>query len=121
MNATTQEQSKQLLALGLPANSADCYSEGGDGFTIDCNPWPYFRNPSQRKDKQFFEHNATLIPCWSVGELIIIWMKCYIFDAMECDIFYFSQEETSDLVGSMVERFAFGVKCKKLDFSKIEL
>ena len=30
INVTTQEQSKRLLELGVPADSADCYYHNGD-------------------------------------------------------------------------------------------
>lgn len=62
-NYTTTEQSKQLLELGLPVNSADCYT------------WDsliFIRN-NRMKNKEFFERlKKEISPCWSAGRLIEI-------------------------------------------------
>lgn len=62
-NFTTPEQSKRLLELGVPANSADCYY---DQYRI-----LNFRNELDY-GYDFFELNFRFIPCWSVGRLIEI-------------------------------------------------
>lgn len=62
-NFTTPEQSKRLLELGVPANSADCY-------------YDQYRILNFRTELDygydFFELNFRFIPCWSVGRLIEI-------------------------------------------------
>lgn len=60
-NFTTPEQSKRLLELGVPANSADCYY---DQYQI-----LNFRTELDY-GYDFFELNFRFIPCWSVGRLI---------------------------------------------------
>lgn len=62
-NFTTPEQSKRLLELGVPANSADCYY---DQYQI-----LNFRTELDY-GYDFFELNFRFIPCWSVGRLIEI-------------------------------------------------
>lgn len=62
-NFTTPEQSKRLLELGLPADSADCYY---DQYQI-----LNFRTELDY-GYDFFELNFRFIPCWSVGRLIEI-------------------------------------------------
>ena len=62
-NFTTPEQSKRLLELGVPANSADCYY---DQYQI-----LNFRNELDY-GYDFFGLNFRFIPCWSVGRLIEI-------------------------------------------------
>ena len=62
-NFTTPEQSKRLLELGVPANSADCYY---DQYQI-----LNFRNKLDY-GYDFFGLNFRFIPCWSVGRLIEI-------------------------------------------------
>lgn len=66
-NFTTPEQSKRLLELGVPADSADCFYEAigfGGGYRqvpIICN--------------SFNKGNRIDLPCWSVGRLIEIYCK----------------------------------------------
>lgn len=68
-NFTTPEQSKRLLELGLPADSADCYHN-----RIAEKPYilsmPYSYSNWDNKD------NPPL-PCWSVGRLIEIYEICF--------------------------------------------
>lgn len=72
-NFTTPEQSKRLLELGVPADSADCcYSCYSDGTVLnkeapDIIPFDYCRE----KEKWLND-----IPCWSVGRLIEIFIIC---------------------------------------------
>lgn len=67
-NYTTTEQSKRLLELGVPADSADCYHN-----RIVEKPYilsmPYSYCNWDDKD------NPPL-PCWSVGRLIEIFELC---------------------------------------------
>lgn len=69
MNVTTQhnytspEQSKRLLELGLPTESADCYYDQFSKLGFRCEE-DYSYN--------FFDENFMFIPCWSVGQLIDI-------------------------------------------------
>lgn len=74
-NFTTPEQSKLLLELGVPENSADCYNtikhigKIPDGMTYK-NVWQMsiWRN----KNGSHIE----MYPCWSVGRLIEIYLIC---------------------------------------------
>ena len=64
-NFTTPEQSKRLLELGVPADSADCYYENVARKEI---------RQGKEKDNDFFTSNRTkYLPCWSVGRLIEIY------------------------------------------------
>ena len=67
-NFTTPEQSKRLLELGLPADSADCYY-GALGFGNRYHKYPSICCCDG------FSGNID-IPCWSVGRLIEIIMLC---------------------------------------------
>lgn len=84
-NFTTYEQSKRLLELGVPADSADCYllrtHTKGDTFIVDVLHGELY----SEKDK--FTNMLEYLPCWSVGRLIEIYLTC----ALEChpyDDFY---------------------------------
>lgn len=63
-NFTTVEQSKRLLELGVPVNSADCYY---NSIYCECRF-------SQKPDDFFEKYDVT--PCWSVGRLMEIAHIC---------------------------------------------
>ena len=76
-NFTTREQSKKLLELGIPSDSADCffylYTNDSD------NPHILYKKLSETQadyDSPFSSIKAVLYPCWSVGRLIEIWLLC---------------------------------------------
>ena len=104
---TTPEQSKRLLELGVPANSANnYYGKNGkiryiDG-SIPCSLlWA-----------------VGLVPCWSVGRLIEIIRECST-DYDTCKILVETLViPTTDNVDALVELICFA-KCD-LDFSKLE-
>lgn len=66
-NFTTIEQSKRLLELGIPANSADCYYDQYQiiNFRAEID-YGY----------DFFGLNFRFIPCWSVGRLMEVCKIC---------------------------------------------
>lgn len=86
-NYTTPEQSKRLLDLGLPADSADCFMR-----TDSCSFIPSFLPTANcsiicKNDVLYTDFCASLemcniscIPCWSVGRLIEISLICGIGD-----------------------------------------
>lgn len=69
-NFTTPEQSKRLLKLGVPADSADCYllrtHTKGDTFIVEVLHDELY----SKKDK--FTNMLEYLPCWSAGRLIWI-------------------------------------------------
>lgn len=69
-NYTTPEQSKRLLELGLPADSADCYYRDFASSRVRLIP-----NIRETDDKFGIDTNF-LIPCWSVGRLMEIHDIC---------------------------------------------
>ena len=73
-NFTTTEQSKRLLELGVPADSADCYllrtHTKGDTFIVEVLHDELY----SKKDK--FTNLLEYLPCWSVGRLIEIFELC---------------------------------------------
>lgn len=76
---TTPEQSKKLLELGVPADSAnyvyDCALIGGEKYySLSILEDKLF---SVYKLKYEDDPYTDIIPCWSVGRLIEIFSKCY--------------------------------------------
>ena len=137
-NFTTPEQSKKLLNLGVPADSADMYyeqySEGvvyvGEVGDVPQGKTFYIHEPSLRhinpegtwtwKDGERIdlsgkvdELRKTDIPCWSVGRLIEI----YII-ARGLDTAYLPIERTEDMIKYLIRLYE--EKTKDLDFSKLE-
>lgn len=66
-NFTTKEQSKRLLELGLPIDSADCFFDGWEKLVY---------RDERYNDSNFFETHPECVPCWSVGRLLEIICKC---------------------------------------------
>ena len=64
-NFTTPEQSKILLELGVPADSADCYYK--------MNLYSFKTEMCFTKEDNILYHYT---PCWSVGRLVEIWELC---------------------------------------------
>ena len=137
-NFTTPEQSKRLLEIGVPADSADMYyeqySEGvvyvGEVGDVAQGKTFYIHEPSLRhinlegtwtwKDGERIdlsgkvdELRKTDIPCWSVGRLIEI----YII-ARGLDTAYLPIERGEDMVKYLIQLYE--EKTKDLDFSKLE-
>ena len=76
-NFTTPEQSKRLLELGVPADSADCYLNGDS--VIVLNGRTFQENYDEDLDlaKLNLMEFPHYLPCWSVGRLIEIYELCY--------------------------------------------
>ena len=83
-NFTTPEQSKRLLELGLPADSADCYTANPMAclppiedliiFVIDRDE-TYAQQIDKLCEDGFVKH-SDFLPCWSVGRLLEIELTC---------------------------------------------
>lgn len=105
-NFTTIEQSKQLLELGVPADSADCY---------------YKMNLYSFKTEMCFTKEDSLLyhytPCWSVGRLIEIMKICNHPDDVDevfCELAY-SKKNLVELIVRLMEE-----NKEITDFSKLE-
>lgn len=104
---TTPEQSKRLLELGVPAESANYYRLWEDGIVwviseVDKIDWN-----SKVGD------TPTYLPCWSVGRLIEIFFKSSKYTY----ILLYPQFKQMDFLMSL---FKEKIKAHKLDFSKLE-
>ncbi len=116
-NFTTPEQSKRLLALGLPEDSADCYIDFGDGKRYIREPFDYETILGQ----SFFEYyNRIFIPVWSVGRLIEIMALCYKFDLPSSGSICIYTTDVKK--GSVVDVLISDIErhISRLDFSKLE-
>lgn len=101
-NFTTPEQSKRLLELGVPANSADCYLD--------------HKRPYIIQDEEIYNliKLGSILPCWSVGELMRIYAICFDPDVIEFDIF----ADSTTFLPQMIDKFEIWIDA--MDFSKLE-
>ena len=115
INFTTPEQSKRLLELGVPKDSADCFYQLNYplgnllvdtptiiSFNLDVN--------------EIVWDEVYAIPCWSVGRLMEIYHICI----PNTSIYGWSYHE--DVNGSYIDYIIqeYVDAHKELDFSKLE-
>ena len=109
-NFTTPEQSKRLLELGVPADSADCYllrtHTKGDTFIVEVLHDELY----SKKDK--FTNMLEYLPCWSAGRLMEIIAECYQVDM---PFRYFVRGGMMESLINTYEDLRF-----EIDFSKLE-
>lgn len=106
-NFTTPEQSKRLLELGVPADSADCFChEGGKWVGI-------FRFGDKISD---FPARFGRTPCWSVGRLIEVYLLCAEEPTnFVTNVIFFKGNNMSN-----IEVLIDSIKTTSMDFSKLE-
>lgn len=107
-NFTTPEQSKRLLELGVPADSADCYF----------NEWQHenIRGADDLNDGFFLRH-PECFPCWSVGRLIEIVDMCSVKQDYAGK---FEFEMNKSYIQNLICLIIGMLHTKDLDFSKLE-
>ena len=108
---TTPEQSKRLLELGVPANSADMYYHLA-------NHQYYVRDEFSIKQHDFFEFYKNIFyPCWSVGRLIEIITICReeIYTRL-----LFSRVDDHTNIENLIHYISAEIENGHIDFSKLE-
>ena len=115
-NFTTVEQSKRLLELGVPADSADCYINYGGIVRVWINS-PHTSLSEYIKNVEEKAGSEVYIPCWSVGQLIWIYNRCcYVQPGMELDLSCEQEDET--YLEYILHAFEYAEELS--DFSKLE-
>ena len=113
-NFTTMEQSKRLLELGVPADSADCYllrtHTQGDTFIVEVLHDELY----SKKDK--FSNLLEYMPCWSVGRLMEICKICEPKKEYEqlCEELQCSQNYCVVIISHIIANLPI------IDFSKLD-
>ena len=94
-NFTTPEQSKRLVEAGVPVDSADCFYRNWDCLlehsSVDTTKWIHVMNTRHEQES----HYLTLvgnIPCWSVGRLMEIVLRCFMATPDGCDEVFANKE-----------------------------
>lgn len=80
-NFTTPEQSKRLLELGVPADSADCYYYDWDIKGRGPHVFDWYDREISNFEKRV--SGTKKYPCWSVGRLMEIIDICDTIDTGE--------------------------------------
>ena len=109
-NFTTPEQSKRLLELGVPVDSADLL-QVQDAITID--EYIMVRNEDE-SICDIIENNQCVKPCWSVGRLMQIFAICFDPDFIHFDTF----ADGINFLQQMMDKFE--TYAENMDFTKLE-
>lgn len=108
-NYTTIEQSRELLSIGLPEKTSDCYYSYKWTDLVTTRPiGPYIK----KSDWITVVTNQDF-PCWSAGRLMEIYLKCHE-DLTWC-AFDFSVSESDNIIDKLIERFK--TSDSKFDYS----
>ena len=128
-NFTTPKQSKRLLELGVPADSADCY---WTEFPLYEGKFRgYEHKPQWLYDDEKFSKlqsycKTRILACWSVGRLMEIYLMCVkeptTPEVIGCEIDFSltSGVEVPDLVHYIITWLEYYVEKKQADFSELE-
>lgn len=118
-NFTTPEQSKRLLELGLPADSADCYFYEWDVNDTELHSkggMPRIFDWFERDIKEFEKRTSVeKYPCWSVGQLIWIYVHLSSYEHVTL-IFKKTYTPMAKILEYIEKDIANGI----LDFSKLK-
>lgn len=126
-NFTTPEQSKRLLGLGLPADTADCVIATYKGITkhsILCYHYSsygeFVEKAGNTASIAAIHPNEEYIPCWSVGRLIEIITICCNHYSGNNDIIFNQDAVNHGIIECLVAYLAIEKKDVSVDFSKLE-
>ena len=122
-NYTTEEQSKRLLEIGLPADSADCYISNEKIFVLHNCTFQENFNEDLDMARSHLIDIPKYTPCWSAGRLMEIIDNCKICDYKNWEgIVYPSTKKVKQDLGFTYIEFliqSIGCAIDVLDFSKL--
>ena len=121
---TNIEQSKRLIELGVPTESADMFYCGEyiDDYMCpdilsDEQPYSQIEQEVQKANKKSIFSDCDCLPCWSVGRLIEIINICSMSNRCEVTLTYSNRW----YVDHLVSLIALELRMGWFDFSKLEL
>ena len=113
LNFTTSEQSKRLLELGVPFDSADCYNTTKHiGKIPDGETYKDLWQMSIWRDED--GNHIEMYPCWSVGQLMNIFAICFDPDFIHFDTY----ADGITFLQQMMDKFE--TYAENMNFSKLE-
>lgn len=112
-NFTSTEQSKRLLELGVPADSADCY------YLREHDDKVYLFQNQKESDNCISKIRLRLglghaMPCWSVGRLMEIFAICFDPDFIHFDTY----ADGINFLQQMMDKYE--TYAENMDFSKLK-
>ena len=117
---TTPDQSRRMLGLGVPADSADCFYRDWDCLLehpgTDTSNYVHVRK-TRIEQEACYMHFAGNLPCWSVGRLIKM-LKICITDKNELREIFDELEMCADETAVLVQTFK--EFSDVIDFSKLK-
>lgn len=109
-NFTTPDESRYLLGIGVPADSADCYiNTNGNTYNVIPQDSPTF--------SEYCKFLSYLIPCWSAGRLIEIYEVCTETGYVKED---YERTNIGDVISQIVDA-THDNALFPIDFSKLEI
>jgi hypothetical protein len=118
-NYTTIEQSKRLLELGVPADSADLFYYSLNKITQRLGKFDLciVGNTTISSLKETAdEEGLIVIPCWSVGRLIEIYLLCAELKKPQM---IFIKEDVL-MMDRIINELCRMAESERLDFSKLD-
>ena len=109
---TTREQSKRLLELGVPADSANLFYSKFECETFENRPTLCYGRKYSDIVPSGYEKNY--LPCWSVGRLMEIFAICFDPDFIHFDTY----ADGINFLQQMMDKFE--TYAENMDFSKLE-
>lgn len=112
---TTREQSKRLLELGVPADSANLFYSKFEGEIFENRPTLCYGRKYSDIVPSAYEKNY--LPCWSVGRLMEIYDICHVFSDHND---WCNTQCVNEYVAYIIDCYGRATDNKQLDFSKLE-
>lgn len=113
-NFTTPEQSKKLLELGVPADSADMFYFAIGNSKENYDRGIFYDAPDVlRPGNILHELTKNTLPCWSVGRLIEIYNMCTSGNGI-----YIPRNHI--VLDKVLIEFFGALLSEEIDFSKLE-
>lgn len=116
-NYTTPEQSKRLLELGVPVDSADCCLNSDSVIMLNGKTFQENYNEDLDFARLHLIEYPHYVPCWSVGRLIEI-LKVCIINKSELEEIFEYLKDCVDTVDTLLQIYKEWKDF--MDFSKLE-
>jgi hypothetical protein len=117
-NFTTTEQSKRLLELGVPANSADCYLNSDSIIVLNGKTFQENYNEDLDLARLHLIEYPHYIPCWSVGRLMEIFDICIV--PRNYTNWMNTERIPVRYITYIIDCYERSAQHQQLDFSKLE-
>jgi len=120
---TTPEQSKRLLELGVPEWTANwklskLVKDSHGQKPKDKHDWVVNRKDYTHMIVGFMKYDY--LPCWSVGRLMEICLKCSTLEQRQVRFFCNGDNDEYSLIDYVITALESGVMTNHMDFSKLE-